>query len=306
MHNIIRKLDLVTLVLFNSIYETGSLSKAAQHNDIALSAVSRRLTELEQAIGTALFFREARGMKLTPAGESFLHYSRHMITTTYKMSTEIEEYKAGLKGFVRLQANLAAITQFLPEDLNQFLSHNPAIKIELEQHISSDIIKNVQYHHTDLGICIAQTQDSTLDYQPYRQDNLVLVAQNNRYLSAYGITDLATALDHDMIGLQAQSSINQKPKDHADSLSKMLKLRMLVSSFDALCRMVQVGMGIGIMPYQAFIIIGKPMNLAYLPIQETWANRTLYLISYSDELLTPATRMLKQHLLNYPNLPFSK
>ena len=297
IENIVRKLDFITLLIFNTICEEGSLSKAAEKNMIALSAASKRLTDLEQAIGSKLFIRDSQGMKITPAGESLLYYSRMIIDSIYKASVELDEYKVGLKGFVRLQSNLAAIIQFLPEELKAFIEQNPQIKIELEQHTSVEVIENVKNRTADLGICVDDFPNKELMYHLYRTDELVIVAQNQAYLELHKINSLETALEHDLIGLQAQSSINQKLKQKAESLGLMLKLRILVASFDALCRMVQSGIGVGIIPRKVYEIIGKPLGLVSLPIEEDWAIRNLYLVSKADELLNPVTLVLKQQLI---------
>lgn len=299
IENIVRKLDFITLLIFNTICEEGSLSKAAEKNMIALSAASKRLSDLEQAVGSKLFIRDSQGMKVTPAGESLLYHSRIIIESIYKVSVELDEYKFGLKGFVRLQANLAAIIQFLPEELSSFIKDNPQIKIELEQNTSVNIIKNIQNQNADLGICVEDFQKQDLVYNLYHLDELVVVAPSHDYLKINKIYSLDDALRHDVIGLQVQSSINEKLRSKAESLGIVLKLRILVSSFDALCRMVQAGMGLGIIPKKVFEIIGVPLGLVYFPINEVWATRNLYLVSKPDEVLNPVTLLLKKHLLQY-------
>ena len=63
-----RRIDLTSLQLFVAVGETGSIGKAAEREFIAASAVSKRLAELESALGTALLYRHARGVDVTPAG----------------------------------------------------------------------------------------------------------------------------------------------------------------------------------------------------------------------------------------------
>lgn len=301
IENIVRKLDFITLMIFNTVCEEGSLSKAAHKNAIAQSAASKRLSDLEQAIGSKLFIRDSQGMKITPAGESLLYYSRMIIESINKASIELDEYKVGLKGFVRLQANLASIIQFLPDQLSEFITSNPQIKIELEQHTSIDVIKNVQNRIADLGICVDEAPQKDLEYYEYRTDELVMVFKNQEYINKFRITSLDDALEFDLIGLLAQSSINQMLKQKAESIGKNLKLRILVASFDALCCMVQAGTGIGIIPKRVYEIIGKPLGLVSLSIDEKWATRKLYLVCKSDELLNPVTLLLKQHLISPSN-----
>lgn len=132
IENIIRKLDLVTLTIFQSVCDEKSLSKAAEKNMIALSAASKRLTDLEHLIGTKLFIRDGKGMQITPAGESLLYHCRTILDSVYKASVELEEYKIGIKGFVRLQANLSTIIQFYPKVYILLLLKTLKLKLNLK------------------------------------------------------------------------------------------------------------------------------------------------------------------------------
>lgn len=298
IERILKKLDFNTVAIYNSICEEGSLSKAAEKNSIAISAASKRLSELEQLLETQLFVRESNGMRTTPAGESLYFYTRSILHSLQKASLEIGEYKKGLKGFIRLQSSLSALIEFLPDDLREFMDNNPYIKIEVEQKNSKDIINNIFNQQADLGICVVEQFNDELDYQVYKKDTLVLVAKDNAFFKEHGIMNMATALDYDFIGLQSFSSINDNLRDTAHTLNKQLKLRVLMSGFDSLCRMTQVGLGIGLIPKEVYEIFGKPLGLAYLDINEPWANRTLFLVSKPNEVLSPVSLALKNHLLS--------
>ena len=76
--NLIRRLDLITLKLFVAVYEEGTLTRAAAREAIATSAASKRLMELEQVLGIGLFVRNAKGMVLTAAGETFVTFDKRL------------------------------------------------------------------------------------------------------------------------------------------------------------------------------------------------------------------------------------
>ncbi|WP_371260885.1 LysR family transcriptional regulator [Bradyrhizobium sp. Cp5.3] len=84
-NHLIRRIDLTSLQLFVAVCEEGTLTRAASRENIALSAVSKRLGELEEALGTDLFIRHPKGMMLAPAGESLLHHARAMLGSVEKM-----------------------------------------------------------------------------------------------------------------------------------------------------------------------------------------------------------------------------
>jgi DNA-binding transcriptional LysR family regulator len=118
--NFARRIDLTSLQLFVAVCELGSIGRAAEREFIAASAISKRLSDLEATLGTPLLYRHARGVDLTPAGESLLHHARSVLYSLEKMQGELSEYADGVRGHVRVHANISAIVQFLPEDLGAF------------------------------------------------------------------------------------------------------------------------------------------------------------------------------------------
>src|SRR5215212_7135015 len=148
-----RRIDLTSLQLFVAVCELGSIGKAAEREFIAASAVSKRLSDLETTLDTALLYRHTRGVDLTPAGESLLHHARSVLSSLEKMQGELSEYADGIRGHVRIHASISAVVQFLPEDLGEFSKHHPQVKIDLEEHLSSEVIRAVQEGTADLGIC---------------------------------------------------------------------------------------------------------------------------------------------------------
>ena len=77
--NFVRRVDLTSLQLFVAVCELGSIGRAAEREFIAASAISKRLSDLEATLGTPLLYRHARGVDLTPAGESLLHHARSVL-----------------------------------------------------------------------------------------------------------------------------------------------------------------------------------------------------------------------------------
>src|SRR5574343_1685438 len=158
--NFARQIDLTSLQLFVAVCELGSIGRAAEREFIAASAVSKRLSDLETAVDTALLYRHSRGGTLTPAGESLLHHARTVLFGLERMQGELAEYTEGVRGHVRVHANISAIVQFLPEDLGAFARQHSQIKIDLQEHLSPDVLQAVQEGTTDLGLCNLGPQGS--------------------------------------------------------------------------------------------------------------------------------------------------
>ncbi|QXI41311.1 LysR family transcriptional regulator [Pseudomonas wayambapalatensis] len=296
LNNLIRRLDLVTLQLFVAIHEEGSLTRAAAREAIALSAASKRLNELEAALGSPLFARQARGMSLTPAGETLLHHARRMLFNLEKIGLELGEHLQGVRGYVRMLANLSAIIQFLPEDLALFAAQHERIKVDLEERPSNGVIQGLLDGVADLGICSSDSDTRDLLKVRYRRDQLVLVVREGHPLAHQAQVDFAETLDNDFVGLHSASSINMRTHEAARRAGRVLRLRIHVPSFDAVCRMVQADMGVGILPRKAFELFGGALGLRAVALSDEWAERELLLVARDLESLSPVSRLLFEHL----------
>jgi len=261
-----------------------------------VSAASKRLLELEQAVGAVLFERRARGMALTPAGETLLHHARRVLRDVENIGIELAEHASGVRGYVRMMANLSAIVEFLPEDLRAFSSVHDQIKIDLEERPSGGIIEGVADSLVDLGICSGDADTRGLQAVHYRHDRLVVVTPGDHPLTRRESVVFADTLDFDHIGLHSASSINMRTHLAARQAGRALRLRIHVPGFDAVCRMVQAGMGVGVLPLQVFEAMGRQLGLAAVPLDEEWAARSLIIVVRDADALSPVSRLLFDHL----------
>ncbi|EJN17858.1 transcriptional regulator [Pseudomonas sp. GM79] len=289
---LIRRLDMITLQLFVAIQEEGTLTRAAAREAIAVSAASKRLMELEEVLGISLFVRQAKGMTLTPAGETLLHHARQMLLNVEKIGLELGEHVQGMRGYVRMLANLSAIIQFLPEDLRDFSKQHPQVKTDLEERPSNGVIQGVLDGVADLGICSGDTDRKGLHSVPYQYDKLVVLMRPDHPLAIEQELAFADTLGSDYVGLHAGSSINMRTHAAARAAGEVLRLRIHVPGFDAMCRMVQANMGIGILPQRAYELFGRALGLHAVPLNDDWSARTLILVVRDEKSLSPVSRML--------------
>jgi len=293
-----RRIDLTSLQLFVAVCELGSIGRAAEREFIAASAVSKRLSDLETAVDTALLYRHSRGVTLTPAGESLLHHARTVLFGLERMQGELSEYADGVRGHVRMHANISAIFQFLPEDLGAFAQEHSQIKIDLQEHLSSDVLHAVQEGAADLGICNVAMASGALQLQsrPYRSDHLMLVTPAGHALSARSAIAFEELLDWDIVGLHANSSISLAMRAAAAAAGRPLRQRIQVTGLDAMCRMIDSGLGVGLLPDRAFELMRGVGRLAAVPLTDAWARRELRVVARDFDALPVTARLLAEHL----------
>src|SRR5450830_1175555 len=106
------RFDLISIRLAVACAQTGSLTAAARNSHLALAAASRRIRELENALGDTLFERHTRGLLPTPAGRVFVKHGLALLQTMEQLGGELADLRQGIARHIRLCASSAAISQF--------------------------------------------------------------------------------------------------------------------------------------------------------------------------------------------------
>lgn len=114
----------------DEVARVGSIRQAAERLHVAPSAVNRRIQDIEEELGTPLFERLPRGMRLTAAGELFVRYIRGRGAELERVRSEIEELQGLRRGRVRLVASQALAPRFLPAAIAAFRAQHPLVAFE--------------------------------------------------------------------------------------------------------------------------------------------------------------------------------
>ncbi|WP_312512932.1 LysR family transcriptional regulator [Stutzerimonas nitrititolerans] len=289
-----RRIDFVTLRLFVAIADERSLTRAAEREHLALAAVSKRVSDLEGQLGVSLLYRQPKGVELTPAGHALLHHARNLLDNLQQLDADLSEFSQGVKGHVRIHANTSAVIEFLPEDLSVFARRHPEVKIDLEERISSDTLRALREGLTDIGIFAGQMPAEDLQVFAYREDRLVLVTPREHPLAARDRIALGEATGFDFIGLQQDASLHALLQQSAQQMGTPLRLRIQVRSFEAICRMIHTGMGVGVLPEQVVRNYLPALDVAIVPLSDPWARRELKIgVRNLDSLSVTARQMLE-------------
>jgi DNA-binding transcriptional LysR family regulator len=291
----LRQLDLGTLDLFLLILDSGSIARAAEHGRLAASAVSKRIAELEVLVGSPLFERHARGVHPTRAGERLARHARTLVNDVEHLRQDINRFTEGVQGTVRVCASASALEQFLPADLASFAESNPDIRIDLRQGSSRVVAHAVQGRKAELGICGDCEEVAPLQSRAYRMERLVLVTPPGHPLARWDTLEFAEALDFEQVGLRGSSTVQATLNQVARSAGRELRQRLEVDSLSALCRMVECGIGIGVMPLGALQAMGE-QRLHAATLADAWAVRPLRLYAIDFGNLSPAAGCFVERL----------
>lgn len=291
------RIDFVTLKLFCATAQSGSITKGAAECNLALSAASRRISELEDVIGNVLLERSAKGVTLTQAGHAVMQHALRLYQGFEQFSEELGAYASGTKGHVRLWANMSALTEFLPATLASFLKVHSEIQVDLEEQLSGDIVKSLLDGISDIGVFAEGTPTAGLSTCIIGHDELVIVCSKSHPLKSRKQIAFEECLDYDIVGLNRGSSLLELTSRSAERLGKAMRLRIQVRSYDAMCQMIAANLGIGVLPLQACESQIKAMHLGYIKLSDPWAKRNLLLASKEGVALSPASTLLRKHLI---------
>lgn len=290
------RFDLTDLSLFRHVVEAGSITRGAERAHLALAAASTRVRNMEEALGAPLLTRTRAGVVPTQAGRTLLQHARAILRQAERLHEDLAAYGGGLAGQVRVLSNTNALSEFLPEALSSFLAAHPNVSVDLEERLSDEIVGLIAEGVADLGIVAGTVDAGALETYPFRRDRFVLVVARGHHLAASAEVEFEAVLAHDFVGLDRASALQRFLAAKAVRIGRPLRLRVQLRSFDAVCRLVECGVGVGIVPESTARRVQKASAIAVVPLADPWAVRELTICVRKLDELPLYARQLVEHL----------
>src|ERR1700746_2823594 len=290
------RFDLVDLSLFRHIVDAGSITHGAARANLALAAASTRIRNMEEALGATLLVGGRQGVRPTQAGRTLLQHARTILRQADRLREDLGAYAGGMAGQIRVLSNPNALTEFLPEALSSFLATHPNGSVDLEERLSDEIVGLIAEGVADLGIVAGTVDARTLQTFPYRRDRFVLVVAREHPLAKRAKIGFDDVLEHDFVGLDRASALQRFLASKAMRIGRPLRLRVQLRSFDAVCRLVECKVGIGIVPETTARRVAKTMAIKAVTLSDPWAVRDLTICVKSRDELPVYARELVEHL----------
>jgi DNA-binding transcriptional LysR family regulator len=290
------RFDLVDLSLFRHVVEAGSITHGAARAHLALGAASTRIRSMEDILGVPLLTRGRFGVTPTSAGRTLLQHARVMLAQAERLREDLGAYAGGIAGQITILSNTNALTEFLPESLSSFLTAHRNVSIDLEERLSDEIVDLIADSAADIGIIAGTVDAGRLTTYPFRSDRFVLVVSRDHPLAGQAKVGFADVLDYDFVGLDRASALQRFLASKANRIGRPLRLRIQLRSFDAVCRLVEHNVGIGIVPETTARRAAKTMAISAVALDEAWAPRDMTICIRDFEALPPFARQLVDHL----------
>jgi len=291
------RFDLIDLRLFLFILETGSITHGAAQANMSLPSASARLRGMEDALGMPLLERGRRGVESTPAGDTLAHHARLVLGQIARMRGELGEHSEARRTRVRLWANTAAVTEFLPRPLGGFLRHNRGVHIDLKERQSTETVKAVLNGSAEIGIVSDALEHGMLQTFPFAVDKLVLIVARDHALGRRRRVALKDVVEEEFIGLSTGSALQEYLGDQALFAGQQFYFRARVRTFENICCMVEQGAGVGIVPATAAKKYRGITGVHTVELTDPWATRQLLICVRNLEALQRPERALVDALV---------
>ena len=269
------RFDFTSIRLAVLCAQTENLTNAARECHLVLPAASRRIRELEVALGTKLFVRHSRGLKVTPAGKVFMRRGLSLLQELEGTIKELNDLDKGIVRHIHLFAGTAAISQFLPPLIAKYSKKYPEIQIDLEEQVSEQVVLALKAGKAEMGVFVEGSNTEGLDVQVFRADELVLIFPKGHHLTGKKPIAFSETLDEQWISLNPGAAMLNQQMSAASAIGKRINLRMQVNSFDAVTQMVASGLGVALLPKTIALAVLKANQLNWRPLQDKWAQRKL-------------------------------
>jgi DNA-binding transcriptional LysR family regulator len=286
--------DLQTFRLFLTVHDLGNITRAAERSNIAVSAVTKRLQDLEAHYHVRLFDRQPRGVRPTAAGDALAHDIRDLLARLDRLKGTMSEFAEGVRGHVRVHASASNILENLAEAIAEFTRTNPLIRIEVQEAMSWSIVRDVLEGRADIGLISASIEiPPSLTVHAYRTDQLVAVLPRNHLLAQFKTLEFDQLLDYEHVGIGANSALTVQLEEAAAIANRSIRYSYRVVSCEVARTMVGAGLGITVLPNEMVSPYEEASGICGIPLSDPWARRELRICMRNDIPLTvPASLFL--------------
>lgn len=290
------------LLYFNSVVETGSISKTSQIFDVQPSSISRQLAVLEQELGVRLLNKTTRNTGLTEAGHKYYEYSQRIVSEFDEAKRVVNDLQEAPKGKLNISMTVGFGESVVLPLISKFISLYPNIDIELE--LSERVVDLVE-ENIDVAIRSGRLPDSTMIARQLTLNNFLLCASPQ-----YLVNHSTPHSPEDLINHQCIRYNYSRWKDWflmAEVKTKLnLNNAISVNSVNGQKQLVLNDAGLALIPLWAIkneledgSLVQVMPEYTFSPYEELSATYAIYL---KRDMISPKTRVfldfLVEHIVN--------
>lgn len=288
--------DPVTARLVVAVSRYGSIGRAAEHENIAASAVSRRISEVEARLGVALFDRSLQGVRLTPAGETYVAGCREILREIADLHTEMVDFASGTRGSLRLACTSSALSGRLPELLATFAESHRGISLDIQEMSASLALGAMDDGQADIAFVADNNDVGRFETEMFEDDNVLVLCSAEHTLAERLRSGRPIAFDevaqHEVVGIHHSGALDRLLSAAAARSGRALGERVRVETFPSLVRMVEAGFGIGFLRSTSLHLLAGT-DVISVRLSDDWAIRKLLAVRRRS---SPLSRPIREFL----------
>jgi DNA-binding transcriptional LysR family regulator len=237
---------------FLEVARRGSVSRAAESLYVTQPTLTARLHGLERELGTKLFIRTPRGMRLTEAGHAWVPFAERAMRALVEGRDALEQVVTASAGHLVIASAPAVSTYVLPSLLERFVAAHPRVEVSVRTGHTEDLVDLVLREDVQLGLGRV-IRHPDLELRPFHKEVLVLVCAPDHPFTGRRSVTLSDVTSEKLIMFDRTSSYYEIT--HAALLSSRVKLRryMELDSIEAAKKMVERGLGVALLPATAVV-----------------------------------------------------
>jgi DNA-binding transcriptional LysR family regulator len=237
---------------FVAIAETGTFTAGALRVHVTQAAISMQIRQLESEIGARVFVRAPRHVILTEAGEQLLRRARHILREHDAALDEIAELAGAEKGRLRIgSASAMVLTEQLPAILKELRKQHPAAEISVTSGTSEVLVDQILAGEVDIAFVSLPVDVRGIKTERLSEDQLVAIASPRHKLAKQRTIDAYTLAGERLILGERGGNTRRLIDQFFAQAGVTLRVAMELSRQQAIKRMVEEDMGVGIVPLQS-------------------------------------------------------
>ena len=271
-------MDLHKLRTFSAVATEGNVTRAARRLATSQPAVSKHVSDLEEALGVLLFDRLPRGVRLTEAGRILLEHAQRIFAAEGAAEEEIAELKGLLRGRLSIGASTTIGSYLIPSVFGAFHRRHPDVLLELEIANTAAIQAMVIDHRIDLGLTEGFVPAEQLDVEVVHYDEMVAIAHAEHPLMGRPRLKIGDLAHFPFICRERGSGTRDVVEAALADKGLSFEPVMSLGSTEAVKNAVAAGLGVAFVSRLTVELELSSGRLAVLQVQDLSVRRALHMV----------------------------
>lgn len=287
------RISIDDLHAFEAVARLSSFARAAEELALTQSALSRRVSKLEEELGVRLLDRTTRQVSVSTMGEQVLAEARRALNDYDRSVREMADLVKGRQGVVSFASNMTISETLLPDIVAAFRERQPGVRLRIREGSSPAARQQVLRKEAELAMCQLGDEHADLENELLFEDRFVVICHKDHPVASATELKWSDLEGHDFIRMQPGSGTIDRLQQKLGTQWSRLSGSLEVSHFHALLAMVGLNLGISAVP-TLMKLRRTDLDLVSVPVTQPIVSRNLGLVSLRGHSLSPGAEVLRQ------------